>query len=55
MKFIIMLAGIFIMGVFWGYIIYCCYQMNKYRKLANIERKYIYEKYGIWIDEEPMM
>jgi|HubBroStandDraft_5_1064220.scaffolds.fasta_scaffold69074_2 hypothetical protein len=50
----IVLAIVLLFFVFsLGQLFYCLYQVNKYRKLANIERKYIYEKYGIWIEEPP--
>lgn len=52
---IVMFAMIFIVIVWLLQIFYCCYMVIKYQQLANQERKYIYEKYGIWIEEEPMM
>lgn len=35
-------------------IVFLLYQCNKYRKLANIERKKL-ERLGIYIDESPML
>ena len=51
---VIFMLGMIATLLTWVMIGYYLGMMNKYRKLANIERKKL-EKLGIYIEEPPMM
>ena len=38
-----------------GQVIYLVYMAIKYKRLANKERQEIYNKYVVWIEEQPLM
>lgn len=55
LKIMVMIIGLCMMLYGIGQVIYCFCMVIKYKKLANKQRQQIYEKYGVWIDEEPLM